>query len=177
MANHKFRVNVGLWTSSVAVTGSEADIWYNSTLGNVRGQVGAEARSAAIGPAGSHPMIMGISNGWYPLQPGGGTHSAVAVVNNRAYAYPIWPGRKTTLSGASCRISAAGGIGNLRTMLYAPDATTGLPGSLITDYGTVTAVTVGAATIAGWTISTALEALPYWFVFNPQTTTPPTMYR
>ena len=177
MANHKFNVNVGLHTSSVPVTGVEADLWYDNAVGNVRAQVGAETRSVSVGPHGSHPSIYTMTNGWYPMQPGGGAHSAVAVTNNRAYAYPIWPGRKCTLAGVACRISAAGAVGNLRTMLYAPDTSTGLPGSLITDYGTVTAVTGGAATISGWTISTALEALPYWFVFNPQTTTPPSMSR
>ena len=130
-----------------------------------------------VGPHGSHPLIYNVSNCWYPLQPSGGVHAAVAVTNNRAYAYPLYPGKKCTLAGAAMRISLLGGIGNLRVGLYGQNSTTGFPGSLIADYGTQTAVTLGAATISGWTISTALEPVPYWFVFVPQTTVAPTMSR
>jgi hypothetical protein len=133
--------------------------------------------NAILGPHGSHPLIYNTSNCWYPLQPGGGTHSAVGITNNRAYAYPLYPGKKCTLAGAAMRVSAAGAVGNLRIGLYAQDSTTGFPGALLADYGTQSAAVGGASTISGWTVSTALEPVPYWFVLAANTSTAPSMSR
>lgn len=175
MANTPQKSSIGLNSLTGNPASAEADIWYRSDEGRVRADVGSGA--AIIGPHGSHPLIHNVSNCWYPLQPGGGTHTAVAVTNNRAYAYPLYPGKKCTLAGAAMRISVLGGVGNLRVGLYGQDSTTGFPGALIADYGTQSAVTVGAATISGWSISTALEPVPHWFVFVPQTTVAPSMSR
>lgn len=175
MANIPQKSSTGLNSLTSNPTSVESDAWYRSDEGRVRVDVGSN--NAIVGPHGSHPLIHNVSNCWYPLQNAGGVHSAVAVTNNRAYAYPLYPGKKCTLAGAAMRISVLGGVGNLRIGLYGADSSTGFPGTLVADYGTQSAVTVGAATISGWSVSTALEPVPYWFVFVPQTSVAPTMSR
>lgn len=173
IANHKLTVNAGLFsTAAENLTSDEGDIWYNSAEGRVK--LSLDGVNGIVGPHGTHPLVYGISNGWYPLQAGGGFHQALTVTNNRAYAFPLNPGRKCTLAGFAAYIGTAG-TGNARVMLYGSDRTTGLPGALLADYSTVSVATAPGATISGWTVSTALKPSRYWVVFVPQTSAAPIM--
>lgn len=151
----------------------EGDLWYNNTEGHVRTRV--SSFTSKTGPGGTIPEIYGLANGWYSAIPGSGNEETGVVTNNRAYAYPIYPGRKCTLADFAVRIYTTPGTGNLRMMLYGALAT-GLPGALIADYGTKTGLTANT-TISGWTVGTALQPAPYWVVLAAQTSVAPTMYR
>lgn len=170
-----FKVNIGLCSAATEVTGAaEGDLWYSSTLGAVKG---AALVSTNVGPSGTHPVIFGGTTFWYPLQKTLCGSNTLGPTNNRAYAYLFYPGRKCTLNDFAMRITTTGGAGNLRMALYDSDATTGLPGALIADYGTKTAASGGAVTVQGWTVGTTVQPIPYWVVLMMQTTVAPTMTR
>lgn len=174
-ANHvKHTVNAGLFSTDhpdYFFGPAEGDLWYNNVEGNVRTRVVAFV--ASTGPSGTLPEIYGIANGWYSAIPGGGVTTAPAVTNGRAYAYPLYPGRKCTMVDFAMNIYTTPGTGNLRMMLYSA-LPTGLPGALIADYGTKTTLTANTV-ITGWTVGTVLQPAPYFLVLAAQTSVAPTM--
>lgn len=166
MAKYPFRGAVGLESLTANPSSDESDMWYRSDKGQAYLDVGSG--SAGLVPHGSHPLpVFGTTDAWYSLQPGGGVHSSAAVTDNRPYTYPVHPGRKTNLTGIRARVSVAVVSGSIRAVLWAPSPTTGLPDTLITDYGTVTATVAGTVSWAG--VNTALEPRPYWLSIIPQT--------
>lgn len=171
-AHSPFTVNIGLYQTGVEVTGiAEADIWYNTVEGKVKLQLD-QGLIGHAGPRGAHPFIYGTSNGWYNLQTDASAVVTGAAVQNRAYAYPLYPGRNCTLAGLAVNNVAGGGAGSrpILMALYDSDATTGMPGALIASYSTSNASGTNAV-ISGWTVSTALTAYPYWVVFVLQSAT------
>lgn len=171
--NHKLKNNAALHSVSADVGGTEADIWYNSTEGRVKVRVASQ--TAIAGPHGNHSLIHNVANAWYT--PAGGSNGVLTtqvLTNDRAYAWPLFPGRKCTLAGLAISTGVGNvGVGNFRAALY-DSAATGFPGSLIADYGTQSATT--ASTVrSGWTVSTVLLPVPYWVVIASQTSTAPTV--
>lgn len=178
--NHKFLVNLGLNTVAADVTGVvEGDLWHNTTEGRPKVALSSTV-AAALGPTGFQPIIYSTADTWHLLQPEGGAATTNFLpVLSRAYGYPLFPGGKCTLTGLAMRTNAdgAGAIGRpIRMALYGPSATTGLPGSLITDYGTQAPVATTAETLI-WTVSTALQPIVYWVVLVGQVSTPTTVAR
>lgn len=172
-SHHKFTVNMGLYSAAVdQATSDEGDIWYNTGEGRIKLSMGTGA-AAIAGPHGSHPMIYNIADAWYPVQSGGGLQTTNVQTNDRAFAYPFYPGRKCTLTDFATRITATPGTGNLRIALYGT-LSTGLPGALIADYGQKGTLTANT-TISGWTVNTDLQPALYWVVLAVQTTVPPSM--
>lgn len=167
--NHKYLVNVGLYsTAADTTTATQGDVWFNSTEGRVKTQTAGAV--SIMGPNGAQPqMVYDVANAWYPLQPGGTTYDGSSV-NNRAFAFPLAPGRKCTLVDFAMALAAAVHVGNVRAMLYGT-LPTGLPGALIADYGTKLLTGNANTTITGWTAGTALEPTLYWVVLAMQTST------
>lgn len=171
-SNIKQKVNLGL--DSISVDGEfqpEANMWYNNVDGNIKCWI--TNLKANVGPDGAIPQIYNLANGWYPVQPGGGTRVSTTATNNRAFAYPLYPGRKCTLTDFAVRINDVPGTGNLRMALYGALPTM-LPGNLITDYGTKGSLTA-TTTITSWGVSTQLQPVLYWLVLAIQTSVPPSM--
>lgn len=168
--HHKFAVNLGLYTTATEVTGNaEADTWYNTAEGRVKTQLAAGLVGIA-GPQGGHPVIYDVADAWYNVQADAQfAAGGPAVTQNRAYALPLYPGRKCNLKGIAVETISGGGAGNrpILAALYDSDATTGLPGALVASYGTVNATNVGAV-ISGWTVNTDLQPYPYWIVIAVQ---------
>lgn len=171
--NHKLKNNAALHTVTVDVGVTEGDLWYNSTEGRVKVRV--TSQTGIAGPHGNHSLIHNVANSWYT--PAGGSNGALTtqvLTNDRAYAWPLFPGRKCTLTGLAMSTGAGNvGVGNFRAALY-DSASTGFPGSLIADYGTQSA-TLASTVRSGWTVSTALLPVPYWVVIASQTTVAPTV--
>jgi hypothetical protein len=95
--------------------------------------------------------------------------SNLTLVLNRLYAAPY----RLNASGTADRIgvdvataAAAGGVARL--VIYQPDGTGGMPGTVVLDAGTVAIDTTGAKAI---TISQALSAGFYWLAVIGQTAT------
>lgn len=167
--HHPYTVNLGLYTTSTELTGyAEADTWYNTAEGRVKTQLAA-GKIGITGPQGGHPLIYDAANAWYNLQPDATAQNGIITTQNRAYARPLYPGRKCTLKGIAMETVSGGGAGNrpILAALYDSDATTGLPGALVASYGTTNATAVGAV-ISGWTVDTDLQPYPYWLVVVTQ---------
>lgn len=157
--------NAGLYSATSNPASAESDLWYRSDKGQPYMDFGTN--SGSVGPNGSHALpVSGVTDAWYSLQPGGGAHSSAAVTDNLPYTYPLWPGRKTSLTGIRARVSVAVLSGDIRAVLWAPGGN-GFPDARIVDYGTVTATVAGVVSWAG--VNTALEPIPYWLSIIPQT--------
>lgn len=163
-------VNVGLYSTPVdETTSAQGDLWYNSTEGRVKTQVAGAP--VGVGPHGVHSLSVDAANAWYQLQSQGSNTSPASVAQNMAVATPVYTGRKCTLTGLAVQVTAGTVAGAPLLMgLYGSDATTGMPGALIADYGNVASPT-GAAIVSGWTVNTPLLPIPYWIVFVKQSAT------
>lgn len=79
-------------------------------------------------------------------------NDAIAVVADRLYAFPVFIASSQAFTAVA--VNPTAGSGNMRAGLYAD--TSGAPGALITDYGTVSVAGTGmtnlaiTATLAGW---------------------------
>lgn len=107
-----------------------------------------------------------VSTGrWHVDGQGSGAQGPTIVVS-RAYATPVWPGRACTLTDVAMNIGAASSTpGTVRAGLYASDSATGLPSSLVADWGTV----VESAASKIWsTLAQPLAPVLYWSVFALQ---------
>lgn len=94
--------------------------------------------------------------------PTGTTVSSQTTAGGRMYASPIMFRQAKTLDRIACNIGT-GAAGNARLGIYNHDVTTGLPGSLLLDAGTVDVSTTGGKEIV---ISQALAARTlYWLVY------------
>lgn len=169
---HDHLVNVGLYTATGAVTGAaEGDLWYNSTEGQVKLALDDD-RVTTAGPFGTHPMVYSTANAWYPIMPGGAVHASLTTTNNRAYAYPLYPGRKCNFTGIAIEVLTAG-TGNARMMVYEASVATGLPETLLDDHFDVDVSTTGVKT--GWLLDMDLMPRPYWLVFVSKTSAAPVL--
>lgn len=173
-AHHPYTVNIGLYTTAVEATGiSEGDLWYNEPEG--RTKVRLDGRTGIVGPHGTHPIIYGVDNAWHPLTPGGFLNGAVTTANGRAYAYPLNPGRKCFFDRLAFRVQTAG-VGNAHAALYTADPTTGLPGPLLSDFGTAS-VAVTNSTVSAFNLlvggGVPMEPYRYWLVLAMQTSVAP----
>jgi hypothetical protein len=167
---HKFTVNVGLYTRSVEITGSaEADSWYNSTEGRVKLQVESPDTIAIAGPHGTHQLIHGTGpdDTWYFVDSQGiRIVNGGLLTNGRAYAQPFWPGRKCTLNNLIVQNNSAGlgaGTRDFRMALYEADHVTRMPANLVADYGVQTGgESSGDQPV--WTMTQALQPIGYFVV-------------
>src|SRR5690242_4608391 len=98
-------------------------MWYRTNTAEYFGDDGLAGRKLKIGPFGNVPVV--FSTKWHSL-PAYGAPSAVAIVLNRAYAIPFWPGRSTTITGVAAEVTVLG-VGNLRAGLYTASPATGAP--------------------------------------------------
>ena len=136
------------------------DTWWRSDLSQAHASDGS-ATPLTIGPFGNLPVVR--SSGWHSV-PAYGPSSSVTPTLNRAYAQPVWPGRACSLTAIAAEVTLLG-IGNLRAGLYA-DNGSGVPGSLVADFGTVATGTAGVKT---WSPSPiALRPALYWLVIVQQ---------
>src|SRR5689334_900847 len=136
-------------------------MWYRTNTAEYFGDDGLAGRKLKIGPFGNVPVV--FSTKWHSL-PAYGAPSAVAIVLNRAYAIPFWPGRSTTITGVAAEVTVLG-VGNLRAGLYTASPATGAPNTLIADWGTVS---TGLAGVKTWTVSQAVRPVLYWLVLAQQ---------
>lgn len=168
-AHHHFAVNLGLYTTATEVTGvSEADTWYNTAEGRVKTQLDG-GFVGIVGPHGGHPIIHDAADAWYSIQTDGTFNVTGTITQNRAYAYPLYPGRKCTLQGLAISIVSGVGAGVRPVLmaLYDSDATTGLPGALVASYGTANG-SEAPQILESWTVDTDLQPYPYWLVVAVQ---------
>jgi hypothetical protein len=150
--------------ANVSTDPSDADagcMWYRTNTAEYFGDDGLAGRKLKIGPFGNVPVV--FSTKWHSL-PAYGAPSAVAIVLNRAYAIPFWPGRSTTITGVAAEVTVLG-VGNLRAGLYTASPATGAPNTLIADWGTVS---TGLAGVKTWTVSQAVRPVLYWLVLAQQ---------
>lgn len=130
-------INWGALTADPASPG-QGDVWYRSDH-EVHWRQAASGK-VRIGFQGNIPIISTTSARWYRDGYGSAAQNSSNTVANRAYAIPIWPGRKVTLSELCINIGAAfTTAGNVRAGLFDSDDDTGIPVNRITDYGTQTA--------------------------------------
>jgi hypothetical protein len=169
--NHAYTVNVGLYTTTVDVTGAaEGDLWYNSTEKVAKVSL-ADNKIGHVGPQGTHPIIYDVANAWYPMYPAQLLTNLV-VTNNRAYAFPFHVSRECNLTGLSINV-ATGGTGNGHMGMYSSHPTTFLPDLFVNDIGSVSVA--GTGNIEGWAVNEVMEPALYWLVFVPQTTVAPSV--
>lgn len=161
------RISAALnWIGQTANIASPAqgDEWYRSDHELMWRQ--ALSGKVRIGFQGNIPIISTSSARWYRDGYGSAAQNSTTTTVNRAYAVPIWPGRKCTLSDLTINIGASfTTAGNVRAGLFDSDDDTGLPVNRITDYGTV-AATVGTKLWTG--LTDVLYPRLYFHVFTWQ---------
>lgn len=107
-----------------------------------------------------------VSAGRWHFDGAGSAAQGPTIVVNRAHATPLWPGRACTLTEVSMNIGAAfSSPGTIRGGLYTSDALTGLPTTLISDFGTFVEAT-GTKSWASLTL--ALAPTLYYVVVTAQ---------
>lgn len=110
----------------------------------------------------THPVIS--TTKWHVL-PAYGASSTLLVVLNQLYAVPFIPGRACNLDQMAVNVSVLG-LGTMRAGLYKGDPSTGLPTTLLGDFGTQPTTGTG---IKAWTgLNTALPLALYYFVVVQQ---------
>jgi hypothetical protein len=107
---------------------------------------------------------IGVSSGNYSQLTQGANSSVNAGVLNQARAFQVVFAAPITVAELWANVAVAGAAGNvLRTAWYDDDAGA-LPGSLITDMGTMAADATGEKSITA--LSVALKVgKPYWFAY------------
>lgn len=156
-----------------AVTLTGGKVRGNDFRGNLTGTVNVIGTISAttavvsnLGYSAPQPGIIGslwLSGRWYPQF--GVNGSALATVENTAYAIPFICGAEHTFSGIGVNATVGGGVGSvLRLSLYQDNGAC-YPGALITDYGTVTSTGTGALTI---TQNQLVSLGLVWLVVVPQ---------
>lgn len=135
---------------------AEGDIWYRSDLGQIHAR-----DDALVVPqihAATHPYIR--STAWHNLPPTG-TSTTLVQVLNQAYAMPFVPGRECTLTAMSVNVTLLG-LGNIRGGIYSADQNSGLPTTLISDFGQIS---TGLAGIKTWSsLSVGLKPILYYMI-------------
>lgn len=115
-------------------------------------------------------MMAMASARYYASQSPGST---LALTADTAIYIPVWFGRACTLDRVGVSQSTTGGASSvMRLGLYTPDPTTGLPGEVLADFGTVTGNGDGYREI---TISQAVDAGLHWQCIAAQGTGSPTV--
>lgn len=135
---------------------AEGDLWYRSDLG----QIHARDDSAVIPQihAATHPYIRPA--GWHNLPPTGSVTTLVQVLN-QAYALPFVPGRECVLTTMSVNVTVLG-LGNIRGGVYNADQVSGLPTTLISDFGQISTGLAGTKSWSG--LSITLKPILYYLV-------------
>lgn len=136
------------------------DAWYRTDLGQLHLNDGVG--TVPFGPRATHPFIR--TTGWHNLPAWGSPNTLVAVLN-QAYALPFLPGRECTLTQMAINITLLG-LGNVRGGIYNADQNSGLPTTLITDFGTISTGLAGQKTWTGLTNS--LRPILYYVVVVQQ---------
>lgn len=178
-AHHPYTVNIGQYQASVEATGiAEGDTWYNVPEG--RTKVRLDGRTGIVGPHGTHPIIYAVDNAWHPLTPGGDANIPLTVTNNRAYAYPLHPGRKCFFDRLAFHVETAG-TGDAAAALYLSDPTTGLPSSRHSYFGTASIATAPDTTVSAFDLLVGdglpVEPVLYWLVLAFYTSAAPVVTR
>lgn len=117
-----------------------------------------------LGFSSSEPLRLKTVNYWY--SPIYNNTSTSALTANRLYAIPFPIGFSGVISGVAinCTTSAAGNV--LRIGIY--DSTSGgLPGSLVSAFGSVAGTSTGMKTITGLSVSVVPKL--YWLACVNQT--------
>jgi hypothetical protein len=139
----------------------QGSLWWRADLDQLYASDGNPGRRLKIGPTGNVPLVR--SGAWHSV-PAYGAPSTITPVGNRAYALPLYPGQKCTLTAVAAEVTLLG-VGNLRAGVYT--STSGnVPGTLLADFGTVS---TGAAGVKQWTgLSQLLRPVLYWLVIAQQ---------
>jgi len=138
----------------------QADSWYRSDLGQVHAHDGATV--VKLGPPATHPYIR--PTGWHNLPAWGAAGTLVAVLN-QVYALPFIPGSNCTLTDMAINVTLLG-LGNVRGGFYNADQVTGLPTTLISDFGTLSTGLAGQKTWSS--LSVPLKPILYYAVVVQQ---------
>lgn len=138
-----------------AVSPEDGDVWYRTDLGQVHTYDGV-GTVPLLGA--THPYIR--TNAWHNLPPSGDATTLIQVLN-QAYALPFVPGRECTLTQMAVNITLLG-LGNVRGGIYAADQNSGLPTTLISDFGTISTGLTGQKTWTG--LSVSLRPILYYLV-------------
>lgn len=131
-------------------TMGQGDHWWRTDLGQLHAHNGSVV--AKMGPPATHPYIR--PSGWHNL-PSAGSTTTLAVVLNQAYALPFIPGVHCTLEAMAINITLLG-LGNVRGGFYNAHQVSGLPSTLISDFGTISTGLAGVKTFSS--LSVALKA-------------------
>lgn len=149
--------------TTVPSSPAAGDVWYRTDTGQVQASDGiAGAQQPIIGPYGELPVIRPAA--WHTRPPFGSQTSA-NIPADRLFALPFWTGRSCTLTACAVNVTLALVGGNVRMGLY-QGTPGGLPGTLISDYGTVSAGLTGIRQISG--LSTAVRPVLNYFVIGRQ---------
>jgi hypothetical protein len=112
-----------------------------------------------LGTRGFYTTMAMPSTVWVQTVPGNA--STITTVLNTVYAAPFVPHRAGTLTGVSHGVTTAGASSNvIRMGIYNHDYSTGLPGTLFIDAGTVSSTTTGQKTLNA--LSQAIDNKIYW---------------
>ena len=162
----------------------------NDTLAITRAQYGTSARSVIIGDQCCQPidanlltqigttvqtLPFNLYTGEFMMVPqaiASATGGGSALTQGTAYAQPFSITKTVTLTSIATNVATAGGTGSVcRFGIYADSS--GYPGALLLDAGTVPTVT-GSQTITGPSgLSLVLTPGVYWVVIAPQVGTGP----
>ena len=93
---------------------------------------------------GNLPLIR--SEAWHSIPPFG-SQVSVTVPTGRAFALPLWTGRRCLLTAIAVNVTVAIVGGNIRMGLYT--SANAIPSQLIADFGTVGTGVLGPQQIAG----------------------------
>lgn len=139
----------------------KGSLWWRSDVDQLYASDGNPGRRLKIGPTGNLPIVR--SAAWHSL-PAYGAPSTITPLLNRAYALPLYPGQKCTLTAVAAEVTLLG-VGNLRASLYTSNSSN-TPQALVADFGTVS---TGLAGVKQWTaLSQNLRPVLYWLVIAQQ---------
>jgi hypothetical protein len=163
VSGKRLGANLRLFNRTTAPTSPQSgDVWYRSDTSQTRASDGNAGEPLTIGPEGNLPVIRPTA--WHGI-PAYGAPGTANVPVNRMFALPFWPGRRCTLTALAANVTLALVGGNLRMGLYNSNDS-GLPTTLVADYGTVAAGLTGIRSITG--LSTVVRPVLHYLVVGRQ---------
>lgn len=179
VTNYCYGINItgnNFFTADTAINFTASGYFANGFIGNNQFGTAQTARYANVNSNtssvrddlrpdadGTHPLMYNGAR-WYALNDGP-TGSSLTMVSGTGYAVPFIPSRPAAFNGnaLALQIVAAASAGTIRAGIYNDSG--GLPGTLVSDLGTVAATATG---VVGWTLTKTLNPGFYWIVVAGQ---------
>jgi hypothetical protein len=149
-------------TTNPTPTPASGETWYDSVKDQVLISDGQSGDPIVVGPYGNLPVV---AAGRWHLLPAYGAQATANVPAGTMFALPFQPGRTCTLTAVAANVTLALVGGVLRFGLYTATAG-GLPGALVSDFGTVSVGVTGIRQISG--LSTVVRPVLHYLVVGRQ---------